>query len=322
MYRAGARRRLRSPSERETRAPPRGARDPWNRRALPRHAVGRAVLERTVADCQASGETIEAARALNYLGLIGVLDTTTSSRIHTYRGDRACISPTSTSGAQRARLRGTLAARPGNLDRRGGLSGAPPRGSARVAVAAHEALVVLALVRGRRGDPGAPTRYNARTASASRRRSSSHRRSCSGRGGARVARGEPAGGRPRDRSRARERAPPRGSRGRRASVVLAQAGGPRGKRGIRPLRSVRGGRLGRLARGSRTVGTPWLSLRDGARALEERARRTALQTRPRRSPGAGRAPARNHDQPSAAGTRRAGRSTRPAAVHARKRAAD
>ncbi len=33
---------------------------------------GRELLDRTIADCQASGEVIEAARALNYLGSIGV----------------------------------------------------------------------------------------------------------------------------------------------------------------------------------------------------------------------------------------------------------
>ena len=120
-------------------------------------AVGREVLERTVADCQASGETIEAARALNYLGLIGVLRYD-HELANTYlpAAIEYCISH----NLDLWRINALAYAARSQLDQGRWTDAADsaaavlddPRGSP---WPHHEALVVLALVRGRRGDPGA-----------------------------------------------------------------------------------------------------------------------------------------------------------------------
>ena len=118
---------------------------------------GRELLDRTIADCQASGEVIEAARALNYLGCIGVirydhevantylpaaLDHCIAHNLDLWRIDTlAC--------AARSQLdqgRWAEAAESARLLLEDPRDSPWPH---------REALVVLALVRARRGDPGA-----------------------------------------------------------------------------------------------------------------------------------------------------------------------
>ena len=118
---------------------------------------GREVLERTVADCQASGEVIEAARALNYLGLIGVLryDHELSNAYLP-----AAIEYCASHNLDLWRINALAFAARSQLDQ-GRWTDAADSAAALLEDPRespwphHEALVVLALVRGRRGDPGA-----------------------------------------------------------------------------------------------------------------------------------------------------------------------
>ena len=119
--------------------------------------AGREVLDRTIADCRASGELVEAARALNYLGIIGV-----------FRYDHELANAYLPEALEHCvehnldlwRINVLAFAARSQLDQGRWAEAAE---SARLLLEDprdspwphHEALVVLALVRGRRGDPGA-----------------------------------------------------------------------------------------------------------------------------------------------------------------------
>ncbi|HEU5491645.1 MAG TPA: AAA family ATPase [Gaiellaceae bacterium] len=119
--------------------------------------IGREILERTIADCRASGEVTEAARALNYLGIIGVfrydhelanthlpaaLEHCNAHNLDLWRINALAF----TARSQLDQGRWAEAAESARLLLEDPRESPWPH---------HEALVVLALVRGRRGDPGA-----------------------------------------------------------------------------------------------------------------------------------------------------------------------
>ena len=119
--------------------------------------IGREIIDRTIADCQASGEVVEAARALNYPGIIGVFRYE-HELANTYLpvALEHCIAH----NLDLWRINVLAFAARSQLDQGHWAEAADaaqslledPRDSP---WPHHEALVVLALVRGRRGDPGA-----------------------------------------------------------------------------------------------------------------------------------------------------------------------
>jgi ATP/maltotriose-dependent transcriptional regulator MalT len=120
-------------------------------------SIGREILDRTIADCHASGEFVEAGRALNYPGIIGTLR-------YDHELANACL-PKALEYCAEHNLDlwriNVLAFAARSQLQQGRWSEAAewarllledPRDSP---WPHHEALIVLALVRGRRGDPGA-----------------------------------------------------------------------------------------------------------------------------------------------------------------------
>jgi DNA-binding CsgD family transcriptional regulator/tetratricopeptide (TPR) repeat protein len=127
--------------------------------------LGRELLGRTIADCLASGEVIEAARALNYLGIVGVIRYD-HELANTYLA--AALDHCSAHNLDLWRINALACAARSQLDQGRWAEAAE---SARLLLEDprdspwphHEALVVLALVRVRRGDPGAREALRAAT---------------------------------------------------------------------------------------------------------------------------------------------------------------
>ena len=119
-------------------------------------STGRKTLDQTIADCHASGEFVEAGRALNYLGIIGTLRFDHElANDYLPKALEFCAEHT----LDLWRINALAFAARSQLDQGGWSEAAEwarllledPRDSP---WPHHEALVVLALVRGRRGDPG------------------------------------------------------------------------------------------------------------------------------------------------------------------------